>query len=464
MTTAAAALSTASAHSFDWDELLSLILEGQVIPIVGEALLVVEVDGKPQRLPEQWARRLAETLELTPAALPEPGGLNEVAMAYLQTGGRRPRLYIRLKELLDQPPLPLPQPLMQLAAISDFKLYVSTTCDSLLVAALNQARFGGAARTQSLAFSLHDKVADLPCEMADLTAPLVYQLFGRPSLAGDYAVSDEDRLEFLHRLQTPDYRPRTLFDEFKRHHLLFIGCRFPDWLARFFIRIVTNQRLLGPRETSGFVADMEAVQDGRLSLFLQGVQTAIYPPGDPLAFVRELYRRWQARQPVALATAAKPHEAEMEAMPPDPIFISYAHDDLEAVKRLEQTLDQAGLDVWFDQSTLKGGDDWEHRIKANIRKCSLFLAVISVNAVQRVEGYFRREWRWAVERAQGIAESVPFIVPVIVDDTPEEVEHMPEDFWKKQSLRAVGGVLAPERVDQLRAKVRQVRSSRGRSG
>ncbi len=211
------------------------------LPIIGEALLVA-ADG--QSLPEQWARRLAEALDLEPAALPEPGGLNEVAIAYFRTGGRRNRLYARLKELLDQAPPAVPAPLAQLAAIRDFKLYVSTTCDSLLAAALNQARFGGVARTQSLAFSLHDKVDDLPGEVETLTAPLVYQLFGRQSAAGDYAVSDEDKLEFLHRLQTIAFQPSRLFDELRRHHLLFIGCHFPDWLARFFIRTVTNQRLL----------------------------------------------------------------------------------------------------------------------------------------------------------------------------------------------------------------------------
>ncbi len=199
MTPVSAIVSTPVSRAFEWDELVELILKGQVIPIIGEALLVA-ADG--QSLPDQWARRLAEALGLEPAALPEPGGLNEVAIAYLRTGGRRNRLYARLKDLVDQAPPAVPAPLAQLAAIRDFKLYVSTTFNGLLVAALNQARFGGVARSQNLAFSLHDKVDDLPGEVETLTAPLVYQLFGRQSAAGDYAVSDEDKLEFLHRLQT----------------------------------------------------------------------------------------------------------------------------------------------------------------------------------------------------------------------------------------------------------------------
>lgn len=458
MTPTSASITIPISSSFEWDELVELILKGQVIPIIGEALLVA---AGGQSLPEQWALRLAEALDLEPTALPEPGGLNEVAIAYLRTGGRRNRLYARLKELLDQAPPAVPAPLAQLAAIRDFKLYVSTTFDGLLVAALNQARFGGVARAQSLAYSLNVKMQDLSGTMDDLTAPLVYQLLGRQSAAGDYAVSDEDKLEFLNRLQTAAYQPSRLFDELRRHDLLFVGCHFPDWLARFFIRTVTNQRLLGPRDTSGFVADREAVNDGRLSLFLRGVQTEIYPPGDPVAFVDELYQRWQARRPTAVT---EPPAASREAMLPDALFLSYTHEDRDAVLRLKQALDEVGLDVWFDQSVLQGGDAWEHQIKTNIRQCSLFVPVISANTERRVEGYFRREWGWAIERAKAIADTVSFIAPVIVDDTPEEAERVPELFWQKHSLRAIGGELRRDQAEQLRDKVRQVKLLRGRGG
>jgi hypothetical protein len=329
----------------------------------------------------------------------------------------------------------------------------------LLSAALNQAWFAGAQRTASLAFSPHGAVPDLPGEVADLPGPLVYHLFGRSSPAGDYAISDEDHLEFLHRLQTSEYRPARLFDELRQHHLLFIGCRFPDWLARFFIRTVTNQRLRGPRETSGFVADSEAVSDSRLSLFLRGVQTEIYPPGDPVAFVAELYRRWWDCQPGTSGSVSSAGPAEEIT-----IFLSYAREDVAAVQRLKQALDQAGLDAWFDQSELKGGDAWEQKIKTNIRQCLLFVPVISQTTVHLLESYFRREWNWALERAEGMGGSRPFIVPVIVDDTVPGVGDVPELFWHKQRVSAPGGELADVDVVELRNKVRQVRQSRGRSG
>jgi hypothetical protein len=38
------------------------------------------------------------------------------------------------------------------------------------------------------------------------------------------------------------------------------------------------------------------------------------------------------------------------------VFLSYASQDAEAALQLCNTLRQAGAEVWFDQSELRGGD------------------------------------------------------------------------------------------------------------
>jgi hypothetical protein len=38
------------------------------------------------------------------------------------------------------------------------------------------------------------------------------------------------------------------------------------------------------------------------------------------------------------------------------VFLSYAAQDAEAAQRLCMTLSAAGIEVWFDQSKLRGGD------------------------------------------------------------------------------------------------------------
>ena len=45
------------------------------------------------------------------------------------------------------------------------------------------------------------------------------------------------------------------------------------------------------------------------------------------------------------------------------IFLSYASQDAVIARRIADALRSAGLDVWFDQSELRGGDAWDVSIR-----------------------------------------------------------------------------------------------------
>ncbi len=45
------------------------------------------------------------------------------------------------------------------------------------------------------------------------------------------------------------------------------------------------------------------------------------------------------------------------------VFLSYASQDAQAALRICEALRSAGIEVWFDQSELRGGDTWEHNIR-----------------------------------------------------------------------------------------------------
>jgi TolB-like protein/predicted Zn-dependent protease len=128
------------------------------------------------------------------------------------------------------------------------------------------------------------------------------------------------------------------------------------------------------------------------------------------------------------------------------IFLSYAREDTAAARRIADALRGFGVEVWFDQNELRGGDTWDQKIRGQIRACTLFLPVISANTQQRPEGYFRREWKIAVERTHDMADGVPFIVPVVIDATPESAALVPEPFMRVQWTRLPGGAPTPEFV------------------
>ena len=121
------------------------------------------------------------------------------------------------------------------------------------------------------------------------------------------------------------------------------------------------------------------------------------------------------------------------------VFISYASSDRVAARLLRDCLAEAGLEVWFDEEELGGGEAWDAKIRNQIRTCTYFMPVISATTETRREGYFRREWRLAVERTLDIADDVMFLLPVVIDDTRDAGARVPEKFFTVQWLRVPGG-------------------------
>ena len=138
------------------------------------------------------------------------------------------------------------------------------------------------------------------------------------------------------------------------------------------------------------------------------------------------------------------------------IFLSYASQDTEAARQICDALRGIGLDVWFDQSELRGGDTWDASIRRQIKECALFVPIISANTQARVEGYFRREWNLAVSRTLDMADDQAFLVPVVIDATIDAGARVPEKFREVQWTRLASASEAAafaERVQRLMSGV-----------
>ena len=134
------------------------------------------------------------------------------------------------------------------------------------------------------------------------------------------------------------------------------------------------------------------------------------------------------------------------------VFLSYASEDAAAAEQIAGALTAAGIEVWFDRSELKGGDAWDHRIRQQIQDCVLFIPIISAHTQQRLEGYFRREWKLAAERTHDMAEERAFLVPVALDNTSERTASVPDRFRAVQWTRLGAESAMPafvERVSRL---------------
>jgi hypothetical protein len=397
------------------------------------------------------AEKLAGRLNVNVAQLPQPYTLNDVVCWFLSARGRREEAYVRLRGIIKEANFEPPTALRQLAAITDFDLFVSTTFDALLETAINLERFHGSPSTDVLSYA-PNRVADLPAERERLQRPVVYHLFGKVSASPTYVISDEDLLEYICALQSEHLAPEKLFHELEHNHLLFIGSNFTNWLARLFLRMAKRQRLSDPRDVGEVLADNHTSQDDRLMAFLQqvSVRTRIYMGAE--RFVEELHERWQARRKPAVASSTPALARFMppaREMPDNAVFISYAREDLAAVQAIKAGLESAGITTWFDIDRLEVGDDYDRKIQRNIARCSYFIPVVSAATQRRLEGYFRREWSYAMDRVRNMADGALFILPVSVDDTNAAEALVPDKFKALHFTRLPGGQVHADFAQRL---------------
>jgi TolB-like protein len=131
------------------------------------------------------------------------------------------------------------------------------------------------------------------------------------------------------------------------------------------------------------------------------------------------------------------------------LFLSYASEDSDAALRICMALRAAGVEVWFDQSELRGGDSWDQRIRRQIRSCALFMPLISARTRVRTEGYFRLEWKLAVDRSHLMVADRAFLVPVAIDGMGAADATVPERFRDLQWMHLPEGMPTPQFIAHI---------------
>ena len=132
------------------------------------------------------------------------------------------------------------------------------------------------------------------------------------------------------------------------------------------------------------------------------------------------------------------------------VFLSYAREDTDAARRIADALRSQGLEVWFDQNELRDGDAWDQKIRQQIADCALFLPIVSAHTQERSKGYFRLEWKLAVEQTHLMLEGVPYLAPIAIDETTESGAAVPAEFMKVQWTRLPGALPTPQFVAQIK--------------
>jgi hypothetical protein len=432
-----------------WDDLLAHVRQGVLVPITGPGLTIVKDGDAVRPLTEVIARRLMDRYDLN--IPPMRMTMGEAAAAFLRQRGRdeAERLYRVVNDVIGQFEEESCDPLRKLAGITDLPLFVSTTPDRLLARAVNDVRFDGRPLARELIFSpsqsTQEQERNIPAP--DATETVIIRLFGCAASTPQYAVHEEDLLEWLHSLASGTGRlPEWAGFALKHQPLLFIGCEMPDWLGRFLMRLASHTRLFLGAKQFFFVNSPEAREPLLLDFFSTYCRKAQVQQLEmhPREFVMELHSRWEEQVKERGGSLADSIPGTRPPTAADPtIFISYLREDAASARRLADEIAAVGGDVWLDERRLQPGDAWEEQILRSIRKTvRLFLPIISGATESREEGYVFREWREAVNRSYAIP-SRRFIIPVVVDEDRAVLStyrQIPDEFKKFNVGHAPGGV------------------------
>jgi len=130
-------------------------------------------------------------------------------------------------------------------------------------------------------------------------------------------------------------------------------------------------------------------------------------------------------------------------MPSDkPIFISYAPEDANVAKRVAAALRESGIEARVEDSP---GTD----LMAEIEASALFLPIISKNAALHTQGNFLNEWEAAAKHMESLPRGVPFLLPIIVDDTEEYGMETPAAFGGVHWIRQPDGETTPDLIEEV---------------
>jgi TIR domain/SIR2-like domain len=444
-----------------WNDLLTRIAEGEVIPVVGRG--AVTFGSSDELLYPRLARRLPAELDPPLTFEKPPIDLQEVVDAHRANGRPIERIYKRLYRMVENPDLRPGVTLAALAAIEGFQLFISTTFDPLLARAVESASPGGNPEERRGASSLRDACPDLPLELSKMQNSdqrFVYQILGQAKAYRDFVVWDDDMFRFLLRLDQQLPLLPKLSEALQQSHFLVLGLSFTDWLLRFFVQVIKHQPLSELASSELYVFEkLDSAERDKVVVYFSRLSKQIRVfPTDPIDFISELHTRWRKKHPASVGDPYLMNKANRQKQRARGcIFVSYASPDLEIARFLVSQLQKAGCLVWFDKEQIQPGENWEDELHEAVEeRCGLFLSIISNHTAVRLEGYNILERKLATKRREKLADNAIFYLPLRIDDgDPLIPENEPRGTGKIQGVRKSGGHLDEDFIGYLREKQRE---------
>jgi len=98
------------------------------------------------------------------------------------------------------------------------------------------------------------------------------------------------------------------------------------------------------------------------------------------------------------------------------VFISYVHENQEAIDRLYADLTRHGVSIWLDKSNISPGENWRQAIGRAIREGAFFIACFSREYSARSTTYMNEELALAIEMLRQRPADRSWFIPVRLNE------------------------------------------------
>ena len=390
-----------------WDKLVEQIWDGNVIPVIGDNLVV------------ENTTIVKELIE----CIAEYKGLEEVPETFSKLYYDKDaypkdndELYEEVSTLIEanQSAFKPSKILEEFLSIEQFPFVITTAVDYTVEETMKMIWSKRKRNVRTLVFSNNDSENDDIRTVSDIKEPTVYYMFGKAdnNREHSFVLTEEDMLAFCQSWLS-DRRPALLSRVLGGKYILFLGVNYPDWLIRFlWFSMRSNLK------ESGMLVDNRELESSLIDFcnrFSNKTQMA------PLEMIENIKSRLEKKK------------AEYEQKKFDHIqdntdfFISYSRRDRESAERLYKALSDLGYNVWYDKNNIAVGEEWEYAIRKGIRTTKKFIALISENIALESNDmdYHAYRTEWDIALAHRMKDG-RFVMPVCLGST---------DIYKNPDLK-----------------------------
>lgn len=227
--------------------------------------------------------------------------------------------------------------------------------------------------------------------------PTLFYIFGKATSdeSKKYVHTDDDAIQIVEKwMQLPKEDP--IMNLIRSRKILALGCKFDNWYFRFFWYILKREISKFREGQVAFMLDDNNLIDHKLNTFLK--QSRIFRHDDARTFMSEAVE-WLS----STADENPFKDLILKKRREGGIFLSYCSKDIIITSQLFFALNKHGYNVWFDNRSLFGGDNYNQEIDKAIGKAQVFIPILSPYVAKDLKeghyenSYYVKEWRKACQ-------------------------------------------------------------------